>query len=653
MDAIQQYYTPDNLDKDLKKELDEHDNRKYGDLLKQVEIEVKLATIAQQEEKLRMYKLLKLYLNQRRSDKTVGDTLFFTTHQTVLASLYDDEMMVRFVGRNDFDRGAAEHYNDMAKFDHKEMRKDVIDYSWDFDATFWGWGVVLMRDFERDLRNKRFVPVPQNLDPTTLLRDPRAIAINGIGLRGYKACKFWGWSEWATKRQMQENGNYFNLDELSPRCNRGTDDLTYQSQIARNEAQGIAEQFGLEESLGDNYEYNIFHWFTHWDTPEGVKKVHVCFTQDFKHVVRYEELEKDYWEAVDRRLFPISHDWRSISVADLVEDKQRARSVALNLGLDAMRSDLFPMYLYDTNRIVNKNQLRSYKFNKMIEVDGETGGAVTPFNKAQPNMQMVDYIMNVLASGAERATGATQLQQGSIEDTKRTATELQFAQQNTNKRYSLATKIFGWSEEEFYGRHYIDMYAEHFYDGIDEKIIRIEGYDQDEYRPVTKKELQTKLSLDVFVESKEVYDAKRSQQLQGFSAFVGIAAQVPGFNVRAAAKEFGTLSAGMTERTLGRFLPPSPDELIAREENERLNNGEIVEVRSTDDHMVHRDEHSKANDTPQARAHMRAHLEMLKVKEVRPDLFPQGSDTTGQQVMGAQQPGQQQPQVNPVTNQTA
>src|SRR4030042_3472268 len=104
---------------------------------------------------------LKLYNNQRREKKSVGDTTLFTIMQTVLASLYQDRLAVTFSGREEGDEEVAENLNAMAEYDYEEMEKAVIDYSWLWDTLFFGRGYVDLSEFERDPENNIYLPIPK------------------------------------------------------------------------------------------------------------------------------------------------------------------------------------------------------------------------------------------------------------------------------------------------------------------------------------------------------------------------------------------------------------------------------------------------------------------------------------------------------------
>src|SRR4051794_39133944 len=61
-------------------------------------------------------KYLKLYINQRKNPKKVGDTLMFSTHQTILASLYKDRLDAEWMWREEEDIDRAEELNAVWEF---------------------------------------------------------------------------------------------------------------------------------------------------------------------------------------------------------------------------------------------------------------------------------------------------------------------------------------------------------------------------------------------------------------------------------------------------------------------------------------------------------------------------------------------------------
>ena len=184
---------------------------KYAGLAKQVQAEYNLAWKHQQPKIAEWMLRLKLYNNQKRDKKAVGDTTLFTIHQTVLASLYVDRLMVEFDGKTEGDEETADNLNAMAEADYVDMEKDETDYYWDWDTLFFGRGLLALSEWERDADNNVFLPVPEVLDPLSFLKDPRATSVNGNRM-GKGAARFFGREVKMTKPAVKDHSHIFNSD---------------------------------------------------------------------------------------------------------------------------------------------------------------------------------------------------------------------------------------------------------------------------------------------------------------------------------------------------------------------------------------------------------------------------------------------------------
>src|SRR5881392_465528 len=104
-------------------EVTEKDGIQFDAVVKQHDEEYIAAERYMREwkDKKRIY--LKLYINQRKNPKKVGDTLMFSTHQTILASLYKDRLDTDWMGREEEDEDRAEGLNALWEFDYDEADK--------------------------------------------------------------------------------------------------------------------------------------------------------------------------------------------------------------------------------------------------------------------------------------------------------------------------------------------------------------------------------------------------------------------------------------------------------------------------------------------------------------------------------------------------
>jgi len=582
-------------------------------IIKQVNDEYEMSFKFNEAKRAKNLARLKLYNNQRRDDDTVGDPLMFTVFNTIHAALYDDRLMVNWEGRGGSgDEDIEENLNALSKFDYVVMDKSKTDYFWNWDAEFFGRGLLLMMDFDRG--DDVMAPIPELLDAATFIRDPRATSVNG-DMKGKGSMRFGGWEVGATYYEMKKLSGYFNLKSL--RKDKEVRSLLQEAHQARSLAQGTTPFEPNEEGLGkyDNYEFKLLNWMT---TIKG-KKYLVTLGNSRSIVVRLIELKyNDKWPILDRPLYPMSNDWDGVSIPDLTEDKQRAKAILLNLGVKSAIADAIPQYAFDKNKIKNLNDL-NVKSQKYIAINGDTNNAITPLNKSTVH-QYVNLIMDMLDGAAQKATATPEIQQGIVSSKQRTLGELELVSSKVDTRYSMSAKIYGWSERSYWRQWYL-LYKKHFKEKIDEKIVRIQGALAPEWRPFTRENIISSVDPDASIESMVISEAKRQRDQQAFGVTAQLAVQNPDNDRRFFEKESARL-AGMSKEKVDAAFPPTVDEIQAEKENELLNVKKLPKISIDDDHRVHRQIHGKANQNAYSIAHIRAHEKLMITKRDRPDLFP-------------------------------
>jgi hypothetical protein len=584
-------------------------------IIRQVQNEFNVANPYNMAKRKKNLARLKLYNNQMRDDKAVGDGLMFTTFNTVHASLYDDRLISNWEGRGGRgDEDVEDNLNAVTEFDYDVMQKAELDYYWNWDAEFFGRGLLLMMDFNRD--EGKMCPSPENLDASTFIRDPRATSVNGTGLTGKGAMRFGGWEVGATYYELKDLPGYFNIGALK-KGKESPEDLLDELRAAHQTASGTENFTSREESLGkyENYEFRLLNWFT---TIKGQKYL-VTLGNSRSVLVRL--MKMDYngkWPLLDRTLYPMAANWDGVSIPDLTEDKQRARATLLNIAMESAKSEVTPTYLFDQTKIKNKNDL-NFRINKFVGVDGDINNALGPVQKSTAHAY-ASLIMDVLDVSAQRATAATEMRQGIQSQKQRTLGEQQLAAAGGDTRFSMSAKIYGWSEKAFWLLWYV-LYKKHFKNDIDQKVVRIQGASAPIWRELTRENLISTVDPDVKIESKIITEGKRQQKLQGATTYATLAIQDPDINRRVLLKDLAKLS-GKTKEEISLLFPPTVDELQAEDENILLNNKKTAKVSVTDDHLTHIDIHSKANQNAWSLAHILAHKRLMLVKRDNPALFP-------------------------------
>jgi len=581
----------------------------YPGLLSQIEGEYKVAYDYLQPKRLVWEKRLKLYSNQKKDARAVGDPLLFTIMQTVIASLYDDKLAVTFEGRELGDEPKGENLTLLADYDYSLMEKDILDYNWAWNAGFYGRALCMMMEFDRKLG----APIPELFDPMVTLRDPIATSVNG-DMKGRGAARFLGRPLYMTHEELKGVRGVQGLKELNLGVTDKNSDL-YKAREARDVAQNRTTEQKMEEAIGSNKTYPLLQWFTWY---EG-KRVMVLTGNANSTVVKVINITEDYFPIIDRSLYPLPNDWDGVTIPDLIEDKQRYRAKVLNLASKGIEANLYPKYFFNSEAVPNTSVLNHNLEQYYIPVEGNPRDVVQSMDR-QVVKQEVDWIMTALDSSAEKATSTPAIQQGALSTNKRAATELKLVDQGVDARYSLSAKVFGWSERRFW-RQWYNLYKKHFTDKIDEKVLRVVGGLGNKYRKLSKEDITSKLDFDIKVESTVVSSAKQAEELQKIGNLKMLTAQDPGVNQKFINKKMAKLS-GMTNDEIMLMYPPTPDELIAQEENEQLGNKELTLVKPTDNHMEHLFIHNQAKDSSAKEGHIAAHKEAMKIIKAKPGIVP-------------------------------
>lgn len=560
-----------------------------------------------------------LYNNQMREETAIGDPLLFATIQTIIASLYNDKLNSTFKVGKDKGGVRADMLGYCAASDYRYMDKEEMDLHWLWDAAFYGKGFKLMYAWDKE--NIR--PKPILLDPMHVIIDPNANSINGLG--GRNGSRFFGWEELTTKRELKEHPFY--KGAMNDIAQNYENSLLQKDKQVRDAANNLAHQSQLDRfcTLGDDDQIVTLEMFIYY---KG-ELARASFANGGAIVLGFQYVPEEFGDKIpvaERSLYP-TKDFFGSSVCDFVEDKQRGRAKLQNLALAGIEYGVYGMYLADASA-VDVNELATPAPNKIIKVkNGDTLNKLAPIQRQQVQGD-VQYILDIMKTGAEQATGTPAIQQGMSPDTGRTATELATQRQSVDKRYSLSSKILGWSEAQEWTLYYICHKV--YMTDTDVKNVIVQGATGDYDLEVRKSDIVGENDPIIVVESKEISEAKRSYELQVHSNLLSQIVQYPNANLRYGFLKLAKLSGYNAEET-SLLLPPTPDEIHARMENESLSKGIYVDVALSDDHIAHKTEHESAEDTPELRKHIKAHDRAMVMAKRRPELLPAEASTAQQQ----------------------
>lgn len=549
-----------------------------------------------QPKRLQVLDRMRLFSNQTRNKELVGDTTLFTIFQTVFSKLYEDKLNSNFVPNHPDDSDKVEALNPIARYDYYQMGKDKIDYQWDWLTCFWGAGFLDVSEW--DFKNS--IMRPSVVNNAILILDPKGSEVNG-DQRGFGAFHYWQREIIKSLHDMKKEG-FEDLDELRTAYQQT---LKEEAEVYQKQSQNYGSP--TPPTIQENAQIPLIEPWTHID---GAKWLFVCDAK-FKKIVKAKEWKDDEWPLVQRKLFPIPDDPLGVSIPDLVEDKQRAKNILMNLTLASAKADLYPMKLYDRNQISPTSDL-SHGFDKWIPVDGNPNTAYAPVQKNQLS-QTVTYIMSLIDDAAQRATAANSSLQGAFSGESRSANEVVRVFNQAEERITTGAKVFGWSERDFW-RWWLKNYRKYM-PSAKKKFVRVEGAQGVEWLDVKGDDFKVEKDPDIFIESKVLSDAKNQQKKQSLIAFTNLTAQDTSLNRRYHNKELAKVVGEYTSGQLRKLYPQSFDEMKAEQENRKLAKNNFVPVDETDDDLVHLEIHAKGPDNKANVVHQEAHKVQMMMKK--------------------------------------
>lgn len=592
-----------------------------------------------QARKRRQASQLVLLSNLRRGDGNIASTLMLTLFDRVMAGIYDDKIQVKFLPSQGINQNQINGYNLLAQSDYQEMAKAKLDYDWCWDTLFFGRGY--METVRFDLKKK--IMQPHVINPLNFGYDPY-----------FENVQDWRYYwKWLTKsknelQKLQKAGvltKDFKLDGVPS----GVDPQLWDYKIKRDQArEGIAP--AIDSFTGDVYQ--ILEFYGHDD--EGNKCVYWT-DKNFSQVIYEKKLDFDdgeeiimpdgqsvamgsKWPIVVKEAFRVPHSSIPISVADLLEDKHRAKSVLLNLAYIAAKDQANPVYWYN-DQVQDVSAFFSRQINQHIKVEGDGNLALGPINKASTMSPELMSFMNILTQEANEPVGTGQ----ALEPTssQETATKTAIDQQLNDLAQSLQSKVMQFGETEFWS-HWFHRYAKHA-EELKEKTANIIGVKGVDSTIVDLSLFKADYPPGVFVFSaKEAEYKNLVKRRDWMELYPVLATTLDPDGMRNFQKH--VLFPLMIEdpATIDVMLPKTLDEIKASEENETLSKDEFVEALETDDHITHIYTHRML--TPKTWAtwfHLDMHEKMLAEQKKQQMLAEQQqlSDTMGAKEAGKPQIG--------------
>lgn len=532
---------------------------------------------------------LRLY-NEALSDQTkIKSNMLYQTMQTFMAVSYTDDLSVEFSSREIRNETQANNLQNLAEFDQEEMNVEEMMYWVKWNQYFHG---VSLRTLEwRDKRRK--CPLWAVRDPKAWIPDPNIMFVDnkvnarfhGFQVEDYiESLMQHEWYDLEALEGLQTDIQWeIQLNKISQLQNRWIIPQAEQAFMTNQEyLKGLKEEVKQWRT-----KFVLYHHYTRLDNGQPFI---ITIDGSFSRILRFipieavtKEEEKDPFQidfpVVLNYFSPYPWDPYGVCVPDLIEDKQRAYSVIMNLNkIKATREALWGLFAYDTNLVKNAADLQVPNPNwpKFIGMDGSKGNLAWAIYEVQTSRVNPDAINfpQVIMNEVFLSTGMDARALGVSGSSGVTAEENQRVQANQNLKLLLNNKVNAWGEKAFRWLRY-RCYKEYF-SASDEKFVRLNGWLRTNFVKLKKEDFITKEDPEISIRNKSDENAKRQQQLATFSAYFPLAIQDP--TKPKLSKDFIERHylklIGLDSSFIDVASPPSPEERQAMMDVEMLNRNE-------------------------------------------------------------------------------
>ena len=567
-----------------------------------------------QSRKRRQVNQIVLMNNLQRGDENISSTLLLTLFNRIMSNLYDDKMQIKFVPGEEMEQKKVASLNILAQNDYREMDMAKLDYDWTWDTLFFGRGYMETLCFD----TQRKIMRPHVINPLVFGYDP--FFDNPQEWRYY-----WKWITKSSQEinQLIKQGIINNPAVKSANdVPSGIDAYLWNYKVVRDRAKFVTP------TADDSYRGDIHQILEYFGYDKDGDKCVYWLDRDFSKILYYAKLDLrdgedvigpgneiiktgSKWPIVVKEAFREPHSSVVFSVADLLEDKHRARSVLLNLAFLAAKDKANPLYQYNPDKVLDVTQLFSRQVYQHIPVN-DVDKAIAPLNTdtaLDPSLQAFMNMLNQEAADPVGTGAAPEVKSG-----KQTATEAAIQQQLSDLAQSLQSKVMQFSAAELWSAWY-QRYLRYTKAG-DEKIATIVGVKGITFEKIDLGEIKTKYPPGVLVfsakeaEYKELVERRDLMQLIPDFAATFTPDGMRNFHKYVFLPKFQSLDP----QTIDILLPDTIDEIRASQENERLGENEMPQVLPTDNHEQHLAVHAQSKNSWAKWVHIQWHEELLSMQ---------------------------------------
>ena len=528
---------------------------------------------------------LRLFNNQKKNKDKIGDTTLFNVHSALMARSYVDRPQSKFVSTKVGRDYVVKNLNATLEEDFNEQDIEILKYQRDWDKFFYWVGIVAKIGWDGCTKSPKF----ETVDPRNWIPDPDGDYVNGH-------YSYTGFEKQMFKTDLEALGYSDKIIEtLNPNTwdFRGSDRSRTDDQVNAD----LNTSYKQENSQNPNYKiythFGIFTW-TKWTVKAmfimGNEQKTIVDGELLKAVKKEEKKDASlipfpfaftYWK-------PRTNNPFGDRVPTFLSDVQRAKALIANLRLDKSMAELYPMYMYNTRLIKNKEDL-NFGFNKLIAVNPLEGESLD--NAARPIQRDVRadnsfVIDQSLDSQVEASTSIGAVTQWSTPDKRETATTNNLVQDNTDINLALAAKVESWGEKQFivlWLRGYLEKFSD-----WDRKLVNLNTWFGIIPRELRKKDFLSETSVRIQVITIAELDKRKDKERLAYANTLPLLQTLerPKAAQNYSYRRYLT-SSWIPEAQVEIEIPLTPQEIVAIQNVELLSFGEFVEVAWDYDPLTH------------------------------------------------------------------
>lgn len=541
-----------------------------------------------QSRKRRQVRQLVLLNNLQRGDQNIASTLLLTLFNRVLSSLYDDKIQVKFLPSQGILQEQINSYNTLSQSDYMEMNKAKLDYDWCWDTLFFGRGYMETLRFDK----ARKIIDPHVINPLVFGYDPY---FDEVQQWRY----YWKWiskSKWELQKLIK-NGTITGAKKVED-IPSGIDAYLWDYQIKRNAAKKaitppidpadqdvyqILEFYGYDDD-GDKCVYWVDRSFSKILLEQKLDLEDEPNASDLLGNQKEEKKRGSKWPIVVKEAFREPHASVNFSVADLLEDKHRAKSVLLNLAFIAAKDRANPIYGYNPDKVRDVTQFFARQIDQHIPMDDES--ASWPINTQDPMSAGLIQFISMLTTEANEPIGTGMTAQPVSQSGKNTATEAAIDQQLNDMAQSLQSKVMQFGEAEFWS-HWFHRYQKYGKE-LGDKMANTVGVKGVKSEVIDLAHFTTKYPPGIMVYSAKEAEYKELVLRRDLMQLYPELAQTLDPDGMRNFNKYVFFPKFLQDPSLiDIMLPKTLDEMKAEDENNELKEDRMPDVAETDEHTTH------------------------------------------------------------------